>query len=87
VPIPYRTLVPRGLSNLICPGRALSVERPLLAPLRVMAPCMAMGKAAGQATRQAVGENRSFADVDPVCLRRELAENNAVVEWPPKDKT
>ena len=81
VPIPYRTLVPRGVTNLICPGRALSVERPVLGPLRVMAPCMAMGEAAGQAARQAVGEGRSFAEVDPVRLRRELAENNAVVEW------
>jgi hypothetical protein len=81
VPIPYRTLVPRGVTNLICPGRALSVERPVLGPLRVMAPCMAMGEAAGQAALQAVGEGRSFAEVDPVRLRRELAENTAVVEW------
>lgn len=81
VPIPYRTLVPRGVTNLICPGRALSVERPVLGPLRVMAPCMAMGEAAGQAALQAVGEGRPFAEVDPVRLRRELAENNAVVEW------
>ena len=81
VPIPYRTLVPRGVTNLICPGRALSVERPLLGPLRVMAPCMAMGEAAGQAARQAVGEGRAFAEVDIVRLRRELAENRAVVEW------
>ena len=81
MPIPYRTLVPHGVTNLICPGRALSVERPVLGPLRVMAPCMAMGEAAGLAARQAVAEGRSFAEVDPVRLRRELAENNAVVEW------
>jgi len=81
VPIPYRTIVPRGVTNLICPGRALSVERPVLGPLRVMAPCMAMGEAAGQAARQAVRDNRSFAEVDTARLRRELTENNAVVEW------
>lgn len=74
VPPPYRTLVPRGVTNLICPGRAFSAERPVLGPLRVMAPCMAMGEAAGQAAGQAVGEGRSFAEVAPVRLRRELAE-------------
>jgi hypothetical protein len=82
VPIPYRSLVPRGITNLICPGRALSVERPVLGPLRVMAPCMAMGEAAGQAARQAVAENRSFAEVDTARLQRELSENDAVVKWP-----
>ena len=39
------------------------------------------GVAAALAARRAVGEGRSFAGVDPVRLRRELAENNAVVEW------
>jgi hypothetical protein len=81
VPIPYRVLLPQGIDNLICPGRAISVERPVLGPLRVMAPCMAMGEAAGQAARQVVGDRQPFADVDTATLRRELQEHGAVVEW------
>jgi len=81
VPIPYGTIVPRGIGNLVCPGRALSVERPVLGPLRVMAPCTAMGEAAGQAAQQAVGDNRPFAEIDIARLRRELTEHRAVVEW------
>ena len=45
-PIPYRVLLPRPVRNLICPGRAISVERHVLDPLREQAPCMAMGQAA-----------------------------------------
>ena len=45
-PIPCRVLLPRPVRNLICPGRAVSVERHVLGPLREQAPCMAMGQAA-----------------------------------------
>ncbi len=46
-PIPFRIMRPKGVSNLSCPGRSVSVERDVLGPIRVMAPCMAMGEAAG----------------------------------------
>jgi len=78
-PIPYRTMVPTPVENLICPGRAISVERPLLGPLRVMAPCMAMGEAAGQAAAQVARRGVAFRDVDVARLRAELQENGAVV--------
>ena len=80
-PISYRVMLPQGIANLICPGRAISVERPVLGPLRVMAPCMAMGEAAGQAAWQAVRDDKPFADVDTATLRQELAEHGAIVEW------
>lgn len=80
-PIPYRVMLPQGVDNLICPGRAISVERPVLGPLRVMAPCMAMGEAAGQAAGQVVRDTKAFAQVDTALLRRELAEHDAVVDW------
>ena len=44
-PVPYGIMVPRPIRNLICPGRAVSVERQVLGTVRVMAPCMAMGEA------------------------------------------
>jgi len=80
-PIPYRVMIPQGVSNLICPGRAISVERPVLGPLRVMAPCMAMGEAAGQAARQVVEGGGAFAEVDFALLREELRGRGAVVCW------
>ena len=80
-PIPYRIMVPVPVENLICPGRAVSVERPVLGPLRVMAPCMAMGEAAGQAAAVVVRSQVPFGEVDPQALRKELRANGAIVDW------
>ena len=79
-PIPYRVLLPEGVENLVCPGRAISVERAVLGPLRVSAPCMAMGEAAGQAAAQVVQNNVAFRDVNVERLRKDLADHGAVVE-------
>ena len=80
-PIPYRIMVPRPVTNLICPGRAVSVERPVLGPLRVMAPCMAMGEAAGLAAAQVARRGVAFRDVDVRNLRDALREGEAIVDW------
>ncbi|MEI6518554.1 MAG: FAD-dependent oxidoreductase [bacterium] len=80
VPIPYRIMVPRGLRNVICPGRAVSVERDVLGPMRVMGPVMAMGEAAGLAAAQVVTLDRSFAAVDIATLRTALRSQGAIVD-------
>lgn len=80
-PVPYRTMLPRGPANLICPGRAISVERAVLGPLRVMAPCMAMGEAAGQAAAEVAAGRGGFADVDVKALRNTLRSQGAIVDW------
>jgi hypothetical protein len=80
-PIPYRVMLPRPLRNLICPGRAISVERDVLGPLREMGPCYAMGHAAGLAAAQVARDGRDFATVDVPRLREDLAAAGAVIEW------
>ncbi|HBC88657.1 MAG TPA: hypothetical protein DCZ94_17060 [Lentisphaeria bacterium] len=80
LPIPYGIMVPKPVTNLICPGRAVSVERDLLGPLRVMTPCMAMGEAAGIAALQVVKHEKSFRNVDTNWLRRDLRKRKAIVD-------
>jgi hypothetical protein len=80
-PIPYSVLVPRPIQNLICPGRAISVERHVLGPLREQAPCYGMGQAAGQAAVQVVRDGLAFKEVDTSRLRGELRANGAIVDW------
>ncbi len=80
-PIPYRILVPDKIENIICPGRVVSVEQPVLGPLRVMAPCMAMGEAAGLAAGQVIRDNKTFSSIDIEQLRDKLKKNGAVVDW------
>ncbi len=79
-PIPYRIMVPRPIENLLCPGRAVGVERDVLGPLRVMAPCMAMGEACGVAAAQLVGEKRSAAELDVPRLQARLREVGATID-------
>lgn len=79
-PLPYRIMLPRPVKNLICPGRAVSVEGQVLGPVRVMAPCMAMGEAAGMASAQVAEKGVSYADVDVRELRRTLKAVNAIVD-------
>jgi len=69
IPIPYGILVPQGIDNLICAGRCVSVERQVLGPLRVMAPIMAMGEAAGVAAAQVAKAGMPFRDVDVAVVR------------------
>ena len=73
-------MVPRPIANLICPGRAISVERDVLGPLRVMAPCFAMGEAAGLAAAQGVREGVTFKEVRVPRLRESLRRNGAIVD-------
>ena len=78
-PIPYRIMLPQSIENLICPGRAVSVDRDLLGPLRVMAPVMAMGEAAGVAAAQVARDGIPFAAVNPEELRSRLQEQGAIL--------
>ncbi len=79
-PLPYRIMVPRPVRNLICPGRAVSVEGQVLGPVRVMAPCMAMGEAAGMASKQVIDNGISYAEIDIQELREKLKRVGAIVE-------
>jgi hypothetical protein len=80
-PIPYRIMVPRPIFNLLCPGRAVCVERDVLGPLRVMAPCMAMGEACGTAAGLiAERPSASMSEVNTQTLRNRLREAHCLVD-------
>ena len=79
-PLRYRVMIPRPIENLICPGRAVCVERQVLGPVRVMAPCMAMGEASGVAAHQVVLSGGSFSGVDVQQLRQRLRQLGAIVD-------
>ena len=82
-PVPYRTLLPRPIKNLIVAGRSLSVERHVLGPLREQAVCMGMGEAAGIAAGLAKSADGGFATVDTDALRAELIRRGGVVDYDP----
>lgn len=64
--VPFRSLRPVGLRNLLVAGRCISADHDALASVRVMAPCLAMGQAAGLAAQMASrsGGSADVASVD-----------------------
>ncbi len=82
VPIPFGIMVPRALANVICPGRAVGVERQVLGPLRVMAPVMAMGEAAGMAAAHTAQTGIPYASLDIAVLQENLRRQGAILELP-----
>jgi hypothetical protein len=75
--IPYRSLVPQKVKNLIVAGRCISTTHEAMSAIRVMAPCMAMGEAAGRAAKMAVRQGIQPADIDVKKLQQELLEKGA----------
>src|SRR5690606_4610897 len=47
--VPYRSLLPQGLDNLLVAGRCISATHAAFGSARVMATCMAIGQGAGLA--------------------------------------
>lgn len=75
--IPYRSLIPQKVKNLLVAGRCISTTHEAMSAIRVMAPCMAMGEAAGRAAKMAVREGIQPADIDVKKLQEELLEKGA----------
>lgn len=76
--IPYRSIVPVGLSNVLAAGRGLSATHQALAAVRVMTISMAVGQAAGTAAALAVGPGGGDVRKVPVQgLRRALEADGA----------
>lgn len=80
--IPYRSLVPQKVSNLLVAGRAISATHEAMGAIRVMATCMAMGEAAGRAAKISVRGNRAPADIDVQDLRRQQLERGVYLRNP-----
>lgn len=70
--IPYRSLVPQGLRNVLVAGRCLSSSHDAQAALRVTANCFSMGQAAGMAAAIAAAEAKDVRDVSVPELQRRL---------------
>ncbi|ANH80292.1 FAD-binding protein [Niabella ginsenosidivorans] len=84
--IPYRSLIPRKIKNLIVAGRCISTTHEAMSAIRVMAPCMAMGEAAGRAAKMAVREGVQPADINVKKLQEELLGKGAYLRIPPVEQ-
>ncbi len=75
--IPYGSLVPQKIGNLLVAGRCHSATRGAHASTRVTATAMAMGEAAGLAAAMAVTANKTPQEIEGAAVRQELGRRNA----------
>ena len=75
--IPYRSLLPKGLTNVIVAGRSMSCDRKIQGSVRVMPNCLCTGEAAGLAAAIAAWNDRNVHNVDVDALRSRLREYGA----------
>ncbi|MBQ8802219.1 MAG: FAD-dependent oxidoreductase [Tyzzerella sp.] len=61
---PYRSLIAKEFENLLVAGRCASTESEIMAAIRVMPPCFAMGQAAGTAAAIAAVDNVKTKEVN-----------------------
>lgn len=69
--IPFRCLKVKGIKNLLCAGRCISVDSEALGSTRVMGTCMALGEQAGIAAAYKVKNG-----VYPAYTKENLHKNN-----------
>jgi hypothetical protein len=70
--VPYRSLTPKGLKNVLVAGRCISTDRQVNGSIRIMACCLNTGEAAGLAAAMAASDARDVHAVDAEELRRRL---------------
>jgi hypothetical protein len=77
--IPYRSLVPRGATNLLVAGRMIDADEGAFGAARVMVNCNQMGEAAGAASYLALNGHSTVADVPIGKLRETLTAEGAII--------
>lgn len=76
---PYRSIVPKGVNNLLVCGRCAGMDFYSQAALRVQFSCQAMGEAAGIAAKLAVDGSVPFAEVNGAKVRMIMRERGSMV--------
>ena len=75
--IPYRVMIPKGLKNLLVPGRALSADQIAQASVRIMPACFVTGQAAGIAA--GLADNGDVRDISMKELQTRLVSIGAII--------
>ncbi len=78
--IPYRSLLPKKMKNLLVAGRCLSATHDGQASARNSAQCMAMGEAAGVAASMALSKGLLPGELDNSELRRTLLTQGIILD-------
>jgi len=79
--IPFCSLIPQNIQNLLVAGRCFSSTREANGSARVMGPCLSMGQAAGTAAALMVNNSsENVRDVSVEQLRATLKQHGAIID-------
>ena len=77
--IPYRSLTPKNINNMLVAGRCISSDHGAQASYRIMPVVCCIGEAAGSAIGLAAGSGCSVRDINPKDLQSVLKKNRAYI--------
>ena len=75
--VPYRSMLPKGIRNLIVTGRTIGGDKVSHAAVRNMMCCAVAGQGAGVAAALGVKTGRDFAEIDVAAMQGELRRQGA----------
>jgi hypothetical protein len=85
--IPYRSLVPLKIDNLLVVGRCVSAEFNAIAAVRVIAPAMTTGQAAALASALCIKENTTPRTLDGKRVRKAMIDQGVPLDQEPPERT
>jgi hypothetical protein len=77
--IPYRSLLPTGIDNLLVAGRCISVDHRVHHATKEIPPCMATGEAAGTAAALALSAGVTVRQLEVLELQKTLRAQGAIL--------
>lgn len=84
IEIPYRSILPRNVENLLCPGRHISADDVAIDWLTLIPQCIGTGQAAGVAAAVAVMDGTSVRHVNMRKVQDILVEQDVPLPRNPK---
>jgi hypothetical protein len=75
--VPYRSLLPRGVDNLLVAGRCIGGDKTSHAAVRNMMCCAVSGQGAGVAAALSAASGQPLAEIDIGAVQRELKRQGA----------
>ncbi len=78
--VPLKALLCRSFTNIALAGRSISADPRTLDTFRLMAPCLAVGEAAGATAALAVKAGIQVADISYAPVRESLLHADAILE-------
>ena len=82
--IPYRSILPKGVENMLCPGRHISADDVAIDWLTLIPQCVGTGQAAGVAAAVAVQDGTTVRDVNIKKVQDILVEQDVPLPRNPK---